>query len=320
MIYINISMCITVLNEEGSVGAMLDALLTQTRKPDEIVVVDGGSTDNTLKIIRKYQKKHKFIRLFIGKYTTAQGRNVSIKNAKNQIVALTDAGCVAKRDWLEKITEPFKSIKVGLVAGFYEMVAENSLQKAMNVFHGVMPSQFDEKHFIPSARSVAFRKSVWEKVGGFSEKLDKAGEDTLFFYEMMNSGVKIVRVKEARVVWKETSKLTLKKSAKKFFQYAKGDAQAGIWWDPAKRLASHNIKILAIFARYAIGILLLFFGIFIPILHVLLEVLIVFYILRSFLKVQKLTGDFRAGLWGIVVQFTADASVMLGFLRGISDY
>jgi len=314
-----ISVCITVLNEEGSVGGLLESLLVQSKKPDEIVIIDGGSSDKTVDVIKNYQKKHKIINLFVSKGTCAHGRNVSIKNAKYDIVALTDAGCIAKKDWLELISKPFKNESVGLVAGFYDMLANSSLQKAMNVFHGVLPSQFDEKHFIPSARSVAFRKSVWKKVGGFSEKLDKAGEDTLFFHKALELGVKIERVKEARVVWVETGELTLTRSAKKFFQYAKGDAQAGIWWDMEKRFASHNIKILAIFIRYIIGILLLMFGLFIPALLVPLIVILILYLLRSFSKVYKITKEFNSGLWGIIVQFTADFSVMAGFTIGLSS-
>ena len=51
----NISLCITVKNEEKSIGPLLDSIFAGTKKPDEIIIVDGGSTDKTLSVINNYQ-------------------------------------------------------------------------------------------------------------------------------------------------------------------------------------------------------------------------------------------------------------------------
>lgn len=312
-----ISVCITVLNEQGSVGELLDSLLAQSKKPDEIVIVDGGSTDKTVQIIRHYQKKDRRIKLLVEPGSTAHGRNTGIEIAKYPIIASTDAGCIAKQDWLAKITEPFKFKNVGLVAGFYEMTAGNPVQEAMNVFHGITPKMYDPVTFLPSARSVAFRRSVWERVGGYSEKFEKAGEDTDFFYKCVKHGVKIVRVKEARVVWKESATFTLSDSYKKFFQYAKGDAKSGIWWHPEKQFASHNIKVSLIFLRYLLGSVLFIYSLNSPTTFYILLSAVSLYILFSFRKVYIQTGNFKAGLWGIVIQFVSDFAVMRGFLTGL---
>lgn len=323
-----VSVCITVLNEEGSVGELIDSLLTQTKKPDEIFIVDAGSTDKTLEIIRHFQKKDKRIKLLVEKGSTAHGRNMAIELAKYPIIASTDAGCVAKRDWLQKLIEPFKYKNVGLVAGFYEMQAKNPMQEAMNVFHGIAPQMYDPTTFLPSARSVAFRKVIWERVGGYSEKFEKAGEDTDFFYKIVKQGVKIVRVKEARVVWRESSTFTLSKSMKKFYQYAKGDARSGIWWHPSKQLTSHNIKISLIFLRYLAGFILLTLSFSkvdslscpptcASFWRVILLLLLILYIFRSFRKVYLQTNSLKAGAWGIAIQFMSDFAVMGGFTSGM---
>lgn len=312
-----VSVCITVFNEEKSIGKLLDSLLSQTKKPDEIVIVDGGSKDKTVEIIRHYQKKDKRIKLLIESGSVAHGRNTSIELAKNPIIASTDAGCVSKREWLEKITEPFKHKKVGLVAGFYQMAAKNSMQCAISVYLGVHPTQFDPTSFLPSTRSVAFRKELWERVGGYSEKLEKAGEDTLFFYKAVKTGIRIVRVKEAIVDWEEPASFTLTDLIKKFYQYAKGDAQAGIWWHPIKQLASHNIKISLIFIRYILGLILLLFAFNNPPLWPVIIAVLVCYIFWAFRKVYILSSDWKAGVWGIVLQFLSDFAVMGGFISGL---
>ena len=191
------------------------------------------------------------------------------------------------------------------------------MQRAMNVVHGVHPDKFDPTRFLPSARSCAFRKDVWERVGGDSEKLEKAGEDTHFFYKIVKHNVKIARVKEAIVEWKESATFTFIDSIKKFYSYAKGDAQIGIWWHPEKQLASHNIKISLIFVRYILGLTLLFYAIFNPLLWNLAFAGLVVYVFWAFRKTYLLTQDLKVGLWGIIIQFSSDFAVMAGFLVGL---
>ena len=57
------SVCLTVFSEEKSVSDLLGSLLIQTKKPDEIVIVDGGSIDKTVDILRHFQKKDSRIRV-----------------------------------------------------------------------------------------------------------------------------------------------------------------------------------------------------------------------------------------------------------------
>jgi len=317
--YMKVSVCLTVYNEEKSIGNLLHFLLAQTKKAEEIVIVDGGSTDRTVEIIRHWQKKDKRIKLISEKGNVAHGRNTAVELAENNIIAMTDAGCIPETDWLEKITQPLKFKHVGMVAGFYSMPHSNPMQEAMNVYLGVPQERFDTNNFMPSTRSVAFRKEVWEEVGGFSEKLDKAGEDTLFFYQVVKTGTRIMRVKEALVSWEETAKMTFGDSINKFRQYAKGDAQSGIWWHPAKRGTTHNIKISAIFARYLLGLVLIISSLFKPTLFTIILVLITLYLFWSIWKWRDVIKNWQARLWLPVIQLSSDFAVMVGFIEGLAS-
>jgi len=311
-----VSVCITVFNEQETIGKLLDSLLFQTKKPKEIVIVDGGSKDKTVQRVKHYQKKDKRIKLLIEPGNVAHGRNTSIEVARYPIIVHIDAGCTARADWLEKITSLFKHREIDVVAGFYKMKAAYSMQKAMNVYHGVVPERFDAITFFPSARSFAFRKKVWEEVGGYNEKLEKAGEDTEFIYKIIRRGFKMAKVMEAQVLWNEPAEFSFKDSLKKFYQYAKGDAQAGIWLHPKRQVAAHNIKISAVFVRYFLGFALLIFSIRNPALFVALVLLLLLYIFFPIFKWRDVIGDWKARAWLPVIQISSDAAVMAGFIYG----
>ncbi len=309
-----ISVVITVFNEEENIAKLLESLLTQTKKPDEIVIVDGGSQDKTVEIIRHFQKKDRRIKLLIEKCSRAKGRNLGIDIARNEIVVLTDAGCIAHKNWLEKIIEPFKNKEVNMVAGFYKMTGKTAFQKALSFFLGVLPSHFDV-NFLPSTRSVAIKKELWLKVGGFPEKLTDTAEDTVFSYKAVQSGANIARVKNAIVEWGMPR--TLREAFNKMFLYAKGDAKSKIWWHPTKKLSSHNIKILFVFARYTIGLAGVILAFRNPLLWLALIIGLLLYIFWSSRKAYVEFGDYKVGMWGTILQFTSDFAVMTGFLTGI---
>lgn len=306
-----VSICITTLNEEKSIEALLDSLIHQTRKPDEIVIVDAGSADGTIRCIKNYELRIKYLKLIVRKGATiAEGRNIAVKSAKYDVIAMTDAGCVADKYWLERITKPLMIHPGGVqvVAGFYRMQVRPSsayrmsgtiaLQRALAPFLGVTPEKFNEV-FLPSTRSIAFTKSIWQKVGGFDEKFDRAGEDSDFNAKLQMLNVKLARTKKAIVYWEMPK--TLISAFSKFYFYARGDAQT-------KSLTSHNVKVLFVFLRYYLGFA--FLGLALGDTTLLpVFILIVFgYFFWAYRK---------AGLWGIGIQIISDIAVMSGAISGI---
>lgn len=310
----NISICITTFNEEKSISKLLDSLLAQSLKAADIVIVDGGSKDKTVEIIRHYQKKDNRIKLLVEKCSRSRGRNLGIEIAKGAVIATTDAGCTAKPNWLKNLTEPFINDQIGAVAGFYTMKGGSDLQKAESKFLGVMPNDFDIT-FLPSTRSMAFRKTVWEKVGGFPESIDDTAEDTVFNYKLIKNSVKISRVKNAIVEWGMPEDLT--EFYFKIRNYAKGDAKSKIWNFPGKSLMSHNIKSILILLRYVVGITLLILSIWYPYLLAYLVIGLLIYIIWSFRKVFLEFREVKIAKWGPILQVTSDFAVMAGFLAGI---
>jgi len=318
-----ISFVATVFNEEESIGGFIESLFKQTKMPDEIIIVDGGSSDKTLSILsgftseesRSLPRHHPRCRVITRQaLTIAQARNYGIGKAIGDIIAMSDAGCILHKDWLEKITKPFEKKNADIVAGFYRMTGSTPLQKALAVFLGIPPKRFDQNKFLPSARSMAFKKSLWERIGGFNEQLERAGEDTLFNYRAIKHGAKFARAKDALVDWEIPKGLWA--GIKKFYVYAKGDVQAGIWWHPAQRTSTHNLKIFSIFFRYFIGFSLFVFSFEYKIAGILLLVAILLYLVWPILKMRDVITDFKTRLWLPIIQIMSDVAVITGVLLG----
>ena len=105
-----VSLIITVLNEADTICSLLKAVNDQTLLPDEIIVVDGGSKDETPQIIKKITQDNPDLnlKLFIEPgFNISQGRNFAINQAKNKLIAITDAGCVPNKNWLEELVKTY---------------------------------------------------------------------------------------------------------------------------------------------------------------------------------------------------------------------
>ena len=86
-----------------------------------------------------------------------------------------------------------------------------------------MPDILDPETFLPSSRSIAFKKSAWKKVGGYPVHLDTA-EDLMFARALKKADTKFHMVKDAIVLWPQRS--TWKSAFLQFFRYAQGDGKA----------------------------------------------------------------------------------------------
>ena len=312
-----ISIVVTVKNEDKTVNLLLNSLENQKLIPKEIVVVDGGSTDRTIDIVREKMEKNKKIKLFIEKGTSiAQGRNIGVSNSTSEIIAMTDAGCIASPNWLINIVGPIlDKDKIGIVAGSYKMIGKSLFQESLKPFLGIPYKLASSSNFLPSGRSIAFNKITWKKIGGFCEKLEAAGEDTLFNYMAKKKKIMFCFSKNAVVKWEVPKNLN--ESFKKFFRYSKGDAQTRIWWHPEKKFGTHNIKIMFIYFRYLVAVLFLFLSlnhiIFLKILIVLFLLYLTWAAFKNYFKVERKS----ALIFSPLIQVSSDIAIMFGFAFGV---
>jgi len=114
-----VSLILTSKNEEEFAGKFFQSLEKQTKKPDEIILVDS-SADRTAEIAKPFVDKLIKLDHSIGaKYRDAAGlqRNIGIKNSIGDIIVFTDLDAIPHPNWLEELTKPFENPDVNVVQG-----------------------------------------------------------------------------------------------------------------------------------------------------------------------------------------------------------
>lgn len=227
-----VTLVCTVYRERAGISEFLDSIAGMRRQPGEFIILDGGSDDGTVDLIRERfaaWEEGVQCRLIIDRSCTiastpapiAKGRNIAIREAKHEIIAITDAGCLVDPDWLQSIVTPLlQDSSVGMVGGWYEPLVRTFFDECQGLASFRPPESVRGETFLPSSRSVAFRRSIWRSVGGYPE-IGLAAEDTLLDMRVRAAGFRIVYEPSAIVYWKLRPSVRL--FGRLIYRYGVGD-------------------------------------------------------------------------------------------------
>ncbi len=347
-----VSFITTVFNEENSIVGFLDSLIEQSCLPGEIIIVDGGSRDNTMGRVlgffneRGLNEKSPGKKEIPGNGNTSNikiygelvpedaegtvrikviekkganisgGRNEAIKTASGKIICASDAGCILDKNWLFEITESYNSPAVNVVGGLSMPYCRSFIQKCLAAC--IMPFREEIKpgSYMPSSRNISFLREVWDDAGGYPEDMDY-GEDMKFNFIVKKEGHTIKFNPDAIVYWKMRGNPA--QIFKQFFRYAKGDARGRMY--PHR----HIIRFTAF-----LGFILIILGaIFLnKLLFIALIPLFAYYTYKPYRRLLKSSGD--KGNCGFctlekllsipvipVMLLYIDFSKMCGYIRGL---
>ena len=307
-----ISVIATVKNEGKALNALLDSLTYQTLLPHEVVITDGGSTDETVAVLQQYQRYLPLKIVLAAGSNISQGRNRAIEAATGDIIAATDAGVVLVPTWLESLTSPIRNGRSAVASGWFEPDPYTNFEVVMGAT--VLPSRrdIDPDTFLPSSRSVAFLKSAWEEVGGYPEWLDYC-EDLVFDMALRDKHGPFPFVPRAVACFRPRG--SLRDFSRQYYLYARGDGKADLW---RKR---HAIR----YVTYLIGLPILMRGIINNRLSHWAALIfgVVAYCWRPFQRLSAATRDWSptARAWGFglvpVIRVVGDVAKMLGYPVGV---
>lgn len=299
-----ISLITTERNEVDSIAEFIDSALAQSVKPDEIVIADGGSTDGTVEIIEKYIAEGAAIKLVHAPGNRSVGRNAATKEARNEIIAVTDVGSRLDRNWLKNITAPFKANPAAMaVAGFFLPDPKTYFEKVSSTLMLSANDDIDISTWLPSSRSVAYKKEAWAKVGGYPEHTN-FNEDTPFDLALKEAGFKFEDGLKAIVYWRPRP--NLKEFYRQYYFYAVGDG-----------IDSLNLKaLIKQYIKYGV-VLLSIIGFILGLWP--LGIILLYFIYKTHLRIaapwKKLGGLKTYALMGLLI-ISYDISQLHGYAYG----
>lgn len=315
-----VSLVATVLNEGASLERLLNSIAAQTRTPDEVVVCDGGSQDDTVARLRAETRFAVTVVEAPGA-NISQGRNAAIAATRGDLIACADAGTRLDPDWLARLIAAAEREGVGphdrrLVAGFFLPDPSNVFELAMSATALPLRDEIRPDRFLPSSRSVAFTRAGWEAAGRYPEWLDYC-EDLIFDLRARAAGSYAMAL-DAIAYFRPRG--SLRSFWRQYYLYARGDGKAGLW--PRRHLIRY-VTYLAALPALAAG------AVAAPLYWVqalcvaALAAGAAAYLRAPLRRLRRPWEGFsasdrlRAALWTPVIRAVGDAAKMAGYPVGV---
>ena len=225
-LYSDVAVVIPVFNEAQTIRGLLESLETQTRFPKEVLIVDGGSQDETVSVVKGYLQQSVFpyeIRLLRleGRAFPGRARNEGVRRTRCSLIACADAGARLDPQWLEDLAGPLRTSEADLVIGTRKSDARTFFERCAFFVHIGMVRR-DDIPFQGSA-SIAFRRRFWESVSGYPERLYPC-EDKFFLTLALKKKARIHLSKGGIVYWRPRSHLG--SFFLQYLGYGRGDGKA----------------------------------------------------------------------------------------------
>lgn len=224
------SVIVPAYNAAGTIGRCLEALAGQTHPPDEVIVVDDGSTDDTADVAEGFGVH--VIRQRNRGPGAARNRGAAV--AQGDILLFTDADCAPGPHWVARMLRAFEDPQVagakgvygsrqrGLVARFVQLEYEDRCERMLDA----------ETIDFVDTYSAAYRRDVFRSVGGFDPSF-RMDEDQELSFRLAERGHKLVFVPGARVVHLHVTRLS---------EYARRKFWIGYW--KARVMRDHPAKLM----------------------------------------------------------------------------
>ncbi len=240
-------MVVPVYNGGRTIRATIECLLKQTLAPLEIIVVDDGSTDDTVDILREFDDRIKLISKSNG--GPASARNVGVRASNGSLIAFTDSDCLPHQDWLQEIVKGFYAPDIagagGSVRGAYPGLVGEYIDLNRSLDPGFAPGGIVMRLVTANA---CFRRDALVEANLFDVRFRRAGgEDTELSVRLRKMGYELVYVSSAVVLHQH--RRTIREYLATAANYGEGHYVLETLWPECSWTVNHRRQMF----RYAIA-------------------------------------------------------------------
>ncbi len=213
-----------VLNEEHNIIEVLKLIESQTYPPEQVIIIDAESKDNTISKINEYIKNSALNIEIITSTVRNIGyqRNLGIKHARNNLIVNVDAGTYLDQHYMTNMIGPFandSNVDMSIGVHYPKTIYPWSV-------HFSSKERFTSR-MEPCGACIAYKRDLAIKAGGYPEYITYAGEDTLFCYRYKKLSKHWIFNKKAFIFWEHPT--TFKNAQLKVMSYMRANFEIGLW-------------------------------------------------------------------------------------------
>jgi peptidoglycan-N-acetylglucosamine deacetylase len=277
-----LSILIPCYNEEKTIRACIESCLRQSRRPDEILIVDDGSTDRTSRILRTFKDKIRVVKTPRNTGNKSKAQEFGLRYITGDVFVTTDADTLLHYDFLRRIELDFMNSPAVAVAGYVKSLRHNWLTACREIdyvvaqeIHKKAQSYIDAIYVMPGCSS-AFRTEFFKKYITFDH--DTLTEDLDFTYKLHEKGFKIFYDPKAIVYTQDPA--TLKAYMRQMSRWYSGGWQN--FSKHRKLLFKKSSNALEISLAYAEGLAMSLMLILLPLINLsLFEGFLLIYLVSA---------------------------------------
>lgn len=226
-----VSLVIPVYNAQDTIKPCLEAIAGQERKPEQVILVDNGSNDNTMGIIKDFMKNNPGLEILLlseDKKGPGAARNKGLAFAREDYIVFTDSDCFPRPDWIKNMLGLYQRYGVDAIGGLTYIYKPATASQKLEALDLVIPGELrgaiigdkQEALFgrIMGTFNCSCKKSVLDATGGFDESFFPAGEDVDLTIRIVEKGFRVMVWHPEMAVWHMPRK-TYFLFLKKIFQY-----------------------------------------------------------------------------------------------------